>query len=139
MDDIPEGFAALERRSPFVEPMGPFFRKVDGRTLILGVRIEPRHTNARGLVHGGLIATMADLALGYSLALAESPPENAVTASLTTDLFGGAEIGAWLEVRAVAKRVGGSLAFCAGEVLTDGVPIAQATGVYKVSRRPKPR
>jgi len=134
MDDIPDGYERLDRKSPFTEPLGPIFQKTEGRTLSLGLRVAERHTNARGLVHGGLIATLADLAMGYSLALADDPPKSGVTASLTTDLFGAAGIGDWLEVRAQAKRVGGKLGFCACDVLADDTPIAQGTAVFRVTR-----
>lgn len=133
MADIPKGFRKLTRKSPFLEPIGPIYRKDVPPELILGLRIEQRHTNARGYVHGGLISTIADIALGYALTLHDTPPDSAVTVSLTTDLFGAAKIGDWLEVRAVAKRVGGNLAFSAGDVTADGQPVAQAHAVFKVS------
>ena len=135
MADIPQGFEKLTRKSPFLEPIGPIYRKEIPPTLILGLRIEERHTNARGFVHGGLISTICDIALGYALALHDTPPDSAVTVSLTTDLFGAAKIGDWLEVRAVAKRVGGNLAFSAADVTADGTPVAQARAVFKVSRK----
>ena len=45
MDDIPDGYDLLDRKSPFMEPIGPVYRKVDGRRLSLGV------LNAIILVH----------------------------------------------------------------------------------------
>ncbi|MDH3235001.1 MAG: PaaI family thioesterase [Alphaproteobacteria bacterium] len=134
MDTVPDGYARLDRKSPFMEPVGPIFQKTDGRIFSLGVRVAERHTNARGLVHGGLISTLADLAMGYSMALVDEPPRSGVTASLTTDIYGAAAIGDWLEVRAHAKRVGGKLAFCACDVLADDTPIAQGTAVFRVTR-----
>jgi len=117
-----------------MEPIGPVYRKTEGTRLSLGLRIAERHTNARGLVHGGLLATLADLAMGYALGVVEDPPKSGVTASLTTDIFGSAAVGDWLEVRAEAKRVGGRLAFSACDMLAAGEPIGQGTGVYRVTR-----
>lgn len=134
MSDIPDGYELIERKSPFMEPIGPLYRKRDGDRLSVGLRVAERHTNARGLVHGGLIATLADLAMGYVMATADKPPKSAVTVNLSTDLFGAASIGDWLEVRAEAKRVGGKLAFSACDVLAEGAPIAQGTAVYRVTR-----
>ena len=34
----------------------------------MGLRLAKPHTNARGLIHGGLIASLADNAMGYSCA-----------------------------------------------------------------------
>ena len=134
MTDVPDGFTVIDRKSPFLDPAGPLYEKADGRTYIVGVRIAERHCNARGYVHGGLLATLSDIALGYSMRLAETPPEKAVTASLSVDFFGAAKIGDWLEVRAKAKRVGGAMAFCSADLFAEGEPIGQAKGVFKVSR-----
>ena len=81
-----------------------------------------------------MISTICDIALGHALFLAEAPPRSAVTASLTIDLFGAAEVGQWMEVRARAERVGGKLAFSACDVLADGAASAQATAVFRVTR-----
>jgi len=134
MTEIPDGFTIYDRKSPFLEPIGPIYRKDEGRTLVIGLTIETRHTNARGFVHGGMISTLADIALGHALSLADEPPKSALTASLTVDLFGAAKVGDWIEVRAQAKRVGGKLAFSAADVLADGAAIGQATAVFRVTR-----
>lgn len=47
------------------------------------LRVEAKQRNARGTVHGGIFATLADVALGYTLPTASTPPANLVTANLT--------------------------------------------------------
>ena len=45
----PAGFEPLFRRSPFLDTVGPFFyRKEPDGGFILGLRILPKHVNARG-------------------------------------------------------------------------------------------
>ena len=44
-----------------------YSRRTD-KAVIVGLRSAKPHTNARGLIHGGLIATLADNAMGYSCA-----------------------------------------------------------------------
>ena len=65
MLDPPDGFAPLFRTSPFLDVLGPFYHRRDGRALILGVRIAEKHCNARGTAHGGLLMTLADIANAY--------------------------------------------------------------------------
>ena len=62
----PEGFRPLFRTSPFLEHNGPFFYRenADG-TFLVGLRIQPKHANARDIAHGGILMTMCDIALGY--------------------------------------------------------------------------
>ena len=41
---------------------------------VVGLRVESKHCDARGTVHGGILATLADVALGYTMAFASPPP-----------------------------------------------------------------
>src|SRR5690349_1396894 len=51
-----------------------FYYRRDGERLIIGLRILAKHANARGVAHGGLLMTLADIALGYNTAYREEPP-----------------------------------------------------------------
>jgi acyl-coenzyme A thioesterase PaaI-like protein len=64
--DIPEGFLPLFRTSPFLDTLGPFFYRPTASSFVIGLRIASKHANARGSAHGGLIFTLADIALGYT-------------------------------------------------------------------------
>ena len=62
----PPGFEPLFRTSPFLDTVGPlFYRRDPERGLVIGLRIAEKHANARGIAHGGLLLTLADIALGY--------------------------------------------------------------------------
>ena len=70
----PNGFKPLFRTSPFLDHNGPFFYRenADG-TFVVGLRIEPKHANARGSAHGGLLMTLCDIALGYRTTRSQTP------------------------------------------------------------------
>ena len=40
---------------------------------MIGLRILPKHANARGTAHGGLLMTLLDIALGYSSGVEPEP------------------------------------------------------------------
>src|SRR5688572_31333525 len=84
MSAIPEGFRAIERLSPFNALVGPLYERRDGDAVSIGLAIEAKHTNSRGICHGGVLATLADLALGYAM-LAKSGDKGFVTAHLAVD------------------------------------------------------
>src|SRR5689334_25380611 len=107
----PEGFAPLFRSSPFLNTIGPIYGKGEGADLIIGLRIAEKHTNARGIAHGGVLATLADIALGYCLAFYTNPPQSLVTTNLTLDFAGSAKLGDWLEVKVDIQKSGSRLAF----------------------------
>ena len=57
--DPPAGFKPLFRTSPFLEHNGPFFyRETGDGTFVVGLRIQPKHANARGIAHGGILMPM---------------------------------------------------------------------------------
>lgn len=129
-DNIPEGFVPWPRSSPYLDVVGPFYFKEGGGEKIWGLRIEERHTNRRGLAHGGLMMTLADIALGYSALMSQDPPAQAVTVSLTTDFAGSAKVGDWVEARADVQRVGKRVAFANCYISVDGERLVRASAVF---------
>ena len=89
--DIPPDFRPLFRTSPVLDLIGPLYCRGEGRDLAIGLRVEAKHCNARGTIHGGILATLADVALGYTMAFSSSPPTGLVTASMTLDFAGTGE------------------------------------------------
>src|ERR1700742_3561952 len=93
LTEIPAGFEPHFRKSPFTDPWEPLYSKKTETAVIIGLRLARPHTNARGLIHGGLIASLADNAMGYSCAQAMGWATSLVTISLAVDYVGAAEIG----------------------------------------------
>ena len=65
--------------------------------LEVGLLIGPNHLNSRGFLHGGVIATLIDVAFGYML-VARSGGLRQVTASMKIDYRSSAVHGEWLDV-----------------------------------------
>lgn len=66
---IPEGFALLDRESPFSDLTGPYYEKVDanGKHEVLGVRLRYEHLNKARSAHGGFFMTIADNEIGRAV------------------------------------------------------------------------
>ncbi len=135
MTEIPEGFAPLFRSSPFLDAIGPIYGKGEGADLIVGLRIVEKHTNARGLAHGGIFATLADIALGYCLAFYTDPPQSLVTTNLTLDFAGSARVGDWVEVQVDIQKSGTRLAFANAYISVGDQRIVRASAVFLVAGR----
>ena len=86
--EIPAGFIPLPRSSPLLDLLGPIYCRGCGLQLVIGLRADSRHANGRGTVHGGVLATLADVAMGYAMAFASQPPLALITASMTLDYLG---------------------------------------------------
>lgn len=135
MDTAPEGFEPLFRSSPFLERTGPFFCSGRGGQMKIGLRVLEHHLNARGGVHGGLLMTMADIALGYAMATSADPPVNAVTAQISTDFAGSAKLGDWIESSADIQKVGRTLAFCNVYLKVGDQRIIRASGIFAITSK----
>jgi acyl-coenzyme A thioesterase 13 len=127
---VPAGFEPLFRTSPFLESLGPVYCRRDEGRLVIGLRIAPKHANARGLAHGGVPLTLCDIALGYSAAYSQDPPLKLTTAQISADFAGSARIGDWVESSADIQRIGGRLAFVNVYLAVGSTRIVRASGVY---------
>lgn len=132
MSEIPEGFAPLSRTSPYTELLGPIYQKTDASKLVIGFFVEDKHCNARGLAHGGVLGTLADIAMGYAAAFSTEPPTPMVTASQTMDYVGKAEKGNWVEAHPEVHKVGRSMAFAGCRFYVGSRCIATSSGVFSV-------
>ncbi|VXD03170.1 Esterase [Pseudomonas sp. 9AZ] len=132
MSMVPEGFTRLFRSSPFLDLLGPIYNQRTDKGLVIGLWAEEKHCNARGLVHGGVLSSLADVALGYNSAFAQEPPTPIVTSSLTIDYAGTAKRGDWITLETDVQKVGKSLAFANCYVVVESVRIARASAVFSV-------
>ena len=130
--EIPEGFEPHFRKSPFTDPWEPLYSRRTERAVIMGLRLAKAHTNARGLIHGGLMAALADNAMGYSCAQATGWRSSFVTISLAVDFTGSAEIGQWLAVESEVIRTGSTICFAQCLVKADDAVIARASATFRV-------
>jgi uncharacterized protein (TIGR00369 family) len=131
-EPLPEGFKPLFRVSPVIEMIGPVYSRGEGAGLVLGLRAERKHCNSRGTVHGGILATLADIALGYSLAFSTQPPTAAITANLSLDFAGAAKAGDWLEAKVDFQKLGSRLAFGNCYISVGEQRVVRASAVFLV-------
>jgi uncharacterized protein (TIGR00369 family) len=133
--EIPAGFAPIFRTSPFLETIGPLYSAGAGASLVIGMRVLQKHTNARGALHGGVLASVADVALGYGLATSTEPPTSMVTATLSVDFAASAQIGDWVQTSLDIQKIGARMAFANVYFSVRGERIARASGAFLVVRR----
>ena len=130
--DIPDGFRPISelRTSPFLDLAGPFYFQQNGNNLVLGLRVGEVHTNARGTAHGGLLLTMADVALGYQMAMSQNPPVKATTVSMSAEFLGSANIGSWLEAHVSMHQLGSRMGFANTYLTVGDKRVARASGSF---------
>ena len=136
--DIPEGFERHTRRSPLTDPWEPLYSKRTDKAVIIGLRLAKPHTNGRGLIHGGLIAALADNAMGHSCAHVMGGVSSLVTIGLAVDFVGTAEVGQWLAVESDVVKTGRTICFAQSLIKADDVVIARANATFRVVPKKEP-
>ena len=134
---LPPGFAPFQPvGGPFMDTNGPLYLLHQGEVIKFGFRVELRHTNPMGHLHGGMMASFCDMLLPLSahrkvdtLAHCFLP-----TISLQIDYLAPATLGAWVEGEAQPLRVTRSMVFIQALVTADGVPCARTSGVFKIGK-----
>ncbi|MFN3212086.1 MAG: PaaI family thioesterase [Henriciella sp.] len=135
--EVPEGFERHFRRSGLTDPWEPLYsRKLDDR-IQMGLILAEPHCNSRGLVHGGLIAALADNAMGLSCVVAlanagRDAGKGLVTVSLGVDYVGSAKLGEWLLIDPEPVKVGGSIGFARALIRSQDKPVAMANATFKI-------
>jgi acyl-coenzyme A thioesterase PaaI-like protein len=126
----PAGFEPLFRTSPFLDTVGPLFYRKEPGGFVVGLRVLPKHANARGTAHGGLLLTLLDVALGYRAAFSQDPPAALTTASVCADFAGAPHVGDWVEARVDVQKVGNRLAFANAFLSVNGERLVRGSAVF---------
>jgi uncharacterized protein (TIGR00369 family) len=132
MPEAPGEFAPWPRSSPFAEHAGPLLFRRDPEGLTFAITVEARHTNARGTAHGGMLATLADLCLGYAAAFSTDPPTRLQTVNLNIDFLSPVHLDELVTATPRVVRLGRRLAHAEATLLVGERPVARANSVMSV-------
>ena len=125
-------------RDSFESLSGPFWHRMDDRGRVqCAFRVEKKHLNGMGNVHGSCFMTFAD----YCLFAIASPVLHGpgVTVSFASEFLDAAREGELIECDGEITRAGGSLIFLRGLQRSGDRPLFSFSGTIKrVKRRPPP-
>ena len=129
---IPDGFVPVRVGGPFIEVNGPFYARLDGQRLLLGFRVEERHSNPLQMCHGGMLASFADMMLPCAAMYQTYTDRRFLpTISLQIDYLAPARLGAWVQGQADILRSTRNMIFIQGLVMADGEPALRISGIFK--------
>lgn len=107
-------------------------RNADG-TVSYALRLDERHGNDRGVVHGGVLMTFADSTLGFATWTAYPPGTWCVTVSQSSNFLRAVRVGDVLEVTPAITRATRTMIFTRGDYYVRGEMVFQANSVWKVT------
>lgn len=134
---IPEGFRPHTRRSAVTDPWRPIYALEHEDRIDLALTITENHCNGRGFLHGGVIAALADNAMGLSLGQscrqAGRAHRGAVTMGLSVDYVRRAEPGQWLLVAPRVLKAGRRTGTVDALITADGAMVARANATFALA------
>ena len=124
----------MEQGETFIDYIGPAWIRIgpDGATVLL--EVHKQHTNPNGSVHGGVLMTLMDVALGSSVegVLANAQPQgHPITMQFSCNLVGAARLGELLRLEAQVDRLTRSVGFASGRISVGDKLVMTASAVFK--------
>jgi uncharacterized protein (TIGR00369 family) len=131
----PDGFSPWTRgESPVSRHWEPIYSRATDDKVELGTYVRECHCNSRGLLHGGVIAALCDVAMGHCYGAALRRDGSAATALLTTQLavdYIGKADGGWLQITAAVVHAGRNSGIAECGVTADGRLVAHAKAAFR--------
>ena len=112
----------------FGELVGPIWRNGDAR---FGFLVEAKHLNFADIVHGGMLTTLADQAMGMT-ALRASGNKSHATIELNMQFVGAVRVGEFVEAHCEVVRLTRAIIFMQCRLVVGTRPVANATGIWKI-------
>lgn len=131
--DVPAGYRRVAFEGvTFNSANGPFYLKREGEEMVMGFRIEQRHCNPAGIVHGGMLMMFADMTAGFGASFASGIDKFMPTVNMTFDFVASGNIGDWVEGHCKLLKTTRSLAFASVLLTTAGRPLLRASAIMKI-------
>ncbi len=138
MPTVPPGFIEIPM-TQFLAVNGPLYGRMREGRFTLGFRVEERHCNPRGVCHGGMLMTLADMLLAIGANLEKKLQRFLPTIKLEADFIAPAELGDWIEGTCEVLRVTRNLVFAQGLLAVGEKIVLRTSAVMRLPPEPDPR
>lgn len=120
---------------PFVDHVGARIVNTAPDGSVLTLAVQPQHFNSFGVVHGGVLFTLADTGMGAALLPTLEPTQACATIEIKINYFRPALRGD-IECRTQLVHRGRRTACLESTLAVDGTLVAKATGTFAIFERP---
>ncbi len=118
----------IVKQNGFGALAGPIWRQGDAR---FGFLVEAKHLNFADIVHGGMLTTLADQAMGMTALRATGNKPHA-TIELNVQFVGAVRLGEFVEAHCEVVRLTRAIIFMQCRLLVGTRVVANATGIWKI-------
>jgi uncharacterized protein (TIGR00369 family) len=114
---------------------GPYYERKGEGCIIVATRISRCHINHIKAAHGGVLGTLADVALSYQVHCAEQPALPMATITLNTNYLAAARLDDWVEAYTAIDRIGKRTAYCSGRIVCGDEVLMTMSAVFAILRK----
>lgn len=129
MDDTTHDWIPTDDRG-FIAHVGPLLKLDQTGEVVFGLRAQEHHHNVRGVMQGGMIATLLDKVIGTNIRAAY-PEGGYATVELNVRYFSPVKIGEFVVCRGKVDHRTEKLTYASGELTVGDRTAASATGVWR--------
>jgi len=137
--DVPERFVDLEISEGFAAHIGPLYWKLEKNSCEIGFRVLEHHLNPGRICHGGLMMSVADMAVGFAVTWERQLRCFSPSINNSYDFISPGYLGDWmqteLEVIQTTKRIG----FVRRLLNGSGGTVMRFNGIIKIPSETDPR
>ena len=125
------GYTQTALIDPFEIFIGPVYETGEKGARRFALVVDERHVNLRGVLHGGMYMTMADMTLGQAAwdACDHAP---CVTLNMQSQFLKAARLGDIVEVQPVVTRRTRSILFIRGDFQVNGETVFSCASLWKL-------
>ncbi len=131
----PPGWYSYQTHSPYTRSIGQTWEYWDVQTLEMrrGFFAAQVHTNAAGMVHGGLLMTFADSVMARNVWHAIG--RRGVTLQMNCNFLAPVREGQWVEAVSTVERATESTVFLKLLIRAEKHPCFSASGIFRLRRK----
>ena len=132
---VPPGFKPAQFDGAYLQHVGPYYVSKQADTCQVGLPVGPAHINYIDVAHGGVLTTLADVALSFQVFLSEKPNPAVSTVNLNTNFVSPARLGDWLIADGFIDRLGKTTALVHGSIRCEDRLVMTMNAVFNIRRR----
>lgn len=126
----PPGWSLQSHSGSFSGHAGPFWFRDEGAQSGVGFFSEPRHANIAGVIHGGMLMTLADMSL-WDICRRQIGVFRGVTVTMNAEFLAPGPVGAFIEAEGEVLRAGYKMMFARGVVRAGDTLLLSFSGSLK--------
>ncbi|MFE1599560.1 PaaI family thioesterase [Methylobacterium sp. ID0610] len=129
-DPAAAGWHTVEM-SEFMDLIGPVWQRRSDDGMLYGLLVAEKHRNRNGVAHGGVMATLLDMAIGRTASDAQGGRKQA-TIGLDVQFLAPVQVGDFLVAACRTVRATRTIMFMHGELRVGDRVCAVAQGTWKI-------